>query len=124
MTPGVDPVRVSIDLLPHAPACCATHRPRRFSKAAQAHARSRRGGVVKQRPFAPSQKRLIVLLAHRIDDDLQTAVLGLACDLFLDRVTRTQWHGDELAYDVLGHTEAVAFEFASVRAVLKDWSIL
>src|SRR5262245_36486207 len=48
-----------------------------------------------------------MLPAHRIDDDLQTAVLGLARDLFLDRVARPQRHGDKLAYHVLGDAEAV-----------------
>src|SRR5215472_13226918 len=57
--------------------------------------------------LAPHQQSLVVLFVHWIDDDLKTAVLGLARDLFLDGVTRTQRHGDELAYDILGHTEAV-----------------
>src|SRR5262249_7033467 len=101
-------MRVGVDLLSHAPTCCETHRPLRFSSATQERSRSRpRRSHLNSQLFAPSQERLVVLPAHRINDDLQAAVLGLARDLFLDRVTRPQRHGDELAYHVLSHAEAV-----------------
>src|SRR5262249_10237929 len=97
---------ILVDLLLHAASWREPHRGP-TGRSSASHLANSRQGVLKVRRVPYGKAFLVYLALHRIDDDLHPAVVRLAGDLLLGRVTIAERHGDELANDAFFDAIAV-----------------